>query len=70
MLPYSVSQLAQLLKESGDKRSLKAIDKFIVRHIHMFPGARKLNPEKETSPWMIPVEDAERWLEIERDSGI
>lgn len=27
-----------------------------------FPGARKLEPHKKTSPWLIPVADVEAYL--------
>jgi len=72
MRPYSVNQLALRLQERGDTRSLTAINKFLIRAVNAgaFPNAYKAEPRGVTSPWLIPVEDAERWLEVERDPSI
>ncbi len=60
---YSVHQLAQRMSERGDTRSLGARQMQIFRAIKAgeFPGAVKLN-EGVTSPWLIPVIEAEAWL--------
>jgi len=72
MRPYSVNQLALRLQERGDARSLTAINKFLIRAINdgVFPNAYKAEPRGITSPWLIPVEDAERWLEVEKNASI
>lgn len=63
--PFSVEQFARVMKARGDSRSLKAIEKAIVRMINTgtFPGAYKTNPEAQTSPWNIPYDAGMRWLE-------
>jgi len=32
-----------------------------IEHGH-FPGARKLDPDRETSPYLIPLDQAKAWM--------
>lgn len=63
--PFSVEQFAELMKSRGDPRTVKALEKFIIRLIHdrVFPGAFKTNPEARTSPWNIPYDAGMKWLD-------
>lgn len=62
--PFSVEQFAALMKERGDPRTLKALEKYVIRVIHSgaFPGAFKTNPDAQTSPWHIPHDEGMEWL--------
>ena len=61
--PLSVDQIAKLLKGHGDERSLDAIRVHVIRAIESgsLAGAYKVNPDKQTSPWLVPVESVQRW---------
>lgn len=37
--------------------TVRAITKMINRTPSIFPGARKVNPSKKNSPWMIPTKE-------------
>lgn len=64
---YSVERLTNLMAALGDDRSYYARYMHVQRAIDAgaFPGAFKLNPGGITSPWLIPVEEAEAWLSAE-----
>ena len=59
---YSIEELARCL---GNERSLDARTIQVHRALQAgaFPGARKVNPDKETSPWVIPREEGDAWLQ-------
>ena len=61
--PLSVDQIAKLLKAHGDERSLDAIRVHVIRAIESgsLGGAYKVNPDKVTSPWLVPAESVEKW---------
>jgi len=63
----SVFRLAELMGERGDSRSLEARQMHVHRALQAgeFPGAWKVNPDRETSPWLIPLEEAEEWLNVQ-----
>ena len=63
--PLSVDQIAKLLKGQGDNRSLDAIRVHVIRAIEggSLPGAFKVNPGKQTSPWLVPAESVEAWID-------
>ena len=67
--PMSVDQIAQRMKALGDQRTLEALRMHVVRAIQggTLSGAYKVNPDRETSPWLVPIENAEKWLD---DAGI
>jgi len=60
----SVFRLAEMLGERGDERSLDARQMHVHRALQAreFPSAWKVNPKRETSPWLIPLEEAQQWL--------
>ena len=64
MRPYSVDQIAKLLQTQGDTRSFDAIRVHVIRAIESgaLEKAYKANPNKQTSPWLVPVESVEAWL--------
>ena len=66
--PLSVDQIAKLLKSHGDNRSLDAIRVHVIRAIESgsLGGAYKVNPDKVTSPWLVPAESVQRWLDGSR----
>ena len=63
----SVDDLVNMLTEGGDARTYTG--KYM--HVHKairagaFPSAAKLN-DGQTSPYIIPTEEAKAWLEGER----
>ena len=61
--PLSVDQIAKLLKGHGDERTLDAIRVHVIRAIESgsLAGAYKVNPDKQTSPWLVPAESVQRW---------
>lgn len=61
---YTVDQVAELLAAQGDDRSLDARRMHVhrAREAGAFPHASKLNPG-ETSPWLLPSDEVEAWLE-------
>ena len=65
MRPLSVEQIARLMQERGDPRSMDTIRVHIIRAIESgsLPGAFKVNPDKVTSPWLVPHESAWGWLD-------
>ena len=66
MRPYSVDQVAKLLQTQGDTRSFDAIRVHVIRAIESgaLVGAYKVNPNKQTSPWLVPAEGVEAWLNV------
>ena len=63
--PLSVDQITALLQEQGDDRSQDAIRVHVIRAIESgsLPGAFKVNPGKQTSPWLVPAASVEAWLD-------
>ena len=61
--PLSVDQIAKMLKNGGDNRSLDAIRVHVIRAIESgsLAGAYKVNPDRVTSPWLVPAESVQRW---------
>ena len=61
--PLSVDQIARRLQASGHERSLDAIRVHVIRAIESgaLPGAFKVNPDRVTSPWLVPAESVEAW---------
>ena len=61
--PLSVDQIAKMLKSGGDDRSLDAIRVHVIRAIESgsLGGAYKVNPDRQTSPWLVPAESVEAW---------
>jgi len=58
---YSVDSIAEkLIGGTLDARRMRVIRAL---EAGAFPTARKVNPERETSPWVIPTEEAEAWLD-------
>ena len=64
MRPFSVDQIVAVLHARGDKRSADAIRIHVIRAIEAgsLTGAYKVNPDKVTSPWLVPAENVEVWL--------
>ena len=64
MRPLSVEQIANRLQRRGDQRDLDTIKVFITRAIQSgsLAGAYKVNPNRQTSPWLVPAEEVDRWL--------
>ena len=65
MRPFSVDQIVAVLHARGDKRSAGAIKIHVLRAIDSgsLPGAYKANPGKTTSPWLVPFEKVQEWLD-------
>ncbi len=65
MRPMSVDQIVAVFHARGDKRGADAIRVHIIRAIESedLVGAYKVNPDKQTSPWLVPVESVEAWLD-------
>jgi len=63
----SISQAA--IKIFGEKsyRTLKAVQRLI--HAGVFPGARKLDPELKTSPYLIPEVEIDAFLAAKKKRG-
>ena len=63
--PLSVDQIVALLQEQGDDRSQDAIRVHVIRAIESgsLAGAYKVNPDKVTSPWLVPAESVEAWID-------
>ena len=63
MRPFSVDQIVAVLHARGDKRSAGAIRIHVIRAIESgsLPGY-KVNPDRVTSPWLVPAENVEAWL--------
>ena len=63
--PLSVDQIVALLQKQGDDRSVDAIRIHVIRAIEggSLAGAYKVNPDKITSPWLVPAESVEGWVD-------
>ena len=63
MRPFSVDQIVAVLHARGDQRSAGAIRIHVIRAIESgsLPGY-KVNPDRVTSPWLVPAENVEVWL--------
>jgi len=58
--PLSVDQIAEMIPDGTfDARRAR-----VTRAIHdgSLPGAFKVNPRRETSPWLVPAATARKWL--------
>ena len=58
----SIAQVAEMLPPDGRSKPAREMQVRRALEENCFPGARKLNPEGETSPWLIPVREAMTWL--------
>ena len=62
--PYSVDMIVEMLRGRGDGREVDAIRVHVIRAIESgaLAKAYKVNPRKQTSPWLVPVESVEAWI--------
>ena len=65
--PLSVDQIAALMHKRGADGTLDALRMRVVRAINdgSLPGAYKVNPDRETSPWLVPADVVEKWLDAD-----
>jgi hypothetical protein len=63
----TVSQAA--LKIFGEKshRTIKAVQRLI--HAGVFPGARRIDPEFKTSPYLIPEVEIDAFIAAKKKRG-
>ena len=67
--PLTVDDIATMMKERGDERSIEALRVHVSRTIreHIkndgpLASAYKANPGRSTSPWLVPVDAVEEWF--------